>query len=96
MSRSIHWTTRVRDALRCSRKDRYPVRVVAGGQPPAFTGESYYWTTPSGKTRINHPSAYRWPKLYHSSTLRIEVGVLWLKANDIAHEYAEERLQGAA
>jgi hypothetical protein len=46
-----------------------------------MAGESYYWTTPSGKTRIQYPASYRWPMQYHSSTLCVEVGADWLAAN---------------
>lgn len=55
-----------------------PVIVVEGNAAPKMTGESYYWTTPSGKTRVEHPNAYGWPTLYHNSTLAVEVGVGWL------------------
>lgn len=54
------------------------VVVVAGDCAPRLTGRSYYWTTLSGKTEIRHPSAYGWPKLYHNSTLAVEVGADWL------------------
>jgi len=55
-----------------------PVEVIAGGAPPAVQGEGYYWTTPSGKTIVHYPSAYRWPKWYHRSTLRVVVGEQWI------------------
>lgn len=45
---------------------------------PRKAGRSYYWTTPSGKTEVQHPSAYGWPTVYHSSTRRVEVGAQWL------------------
>lgn len=56
----------------------YPIVVVPGGRPPELVGESYYWTTPSGRTRVRHPNAYGWPTLYHASTRRIEVGEQWV------------------
>lgn len=43
-------------------------------------GRSYYWTTPSGKTEVRHPSAYGWPTLYHASTRRVVVGADWITA----------------
>jgi hypothetical protein len=54
-----------------------PVEIVDGDVAPRVAGESYYWTTPSGKTIVHHPSAYGWPTLYHASTLRVEVGRDW-------------------
>ena len=59
----------------------YPIMTVGGDQPPRLEGESYYWTTPSGKTRVRHPNAYGWPTTYHRSTRRITVGVDWIKKN---------------
>lgn len=54
---------------------RMPVVIIIGSdQPPRIAGESYYWTTPSGKTRVHYPNAYGYPTLYHASTRRIEVG----------------------
>ena len=45
---------------------------------PRSIGQSYYWTTPSGKTIVRHPSAYGWTTLYHPSTRRVIVGEQWL------------------
>ncbi len=39
------------------------------------SGESSYYTTMSGKTRIHYPSAYRWPKMYHPSTRTLHIAV---------------------
>lgn len=52
----------------------------AGGKrrAPRVEGASFYWTTPGGKP-ISHPSAYRWEKVYHPSTLRIVVGADWVR-----------------
>jgi hypothetical protein len=55
-----------------------PVDVVDGSSSPEVTGESYYWTTPSGKTRVHHPNAYGWRTLYWASTLSVEVGRDWI------------------
>ena len=57
-----------------------PVMVVDGDAAPRVCGESYYWTTPSGKTRVHHPNAYGWRTLYWPSTLRVDVGRDWLVA----------------
>lgn len=57
-----------------------PVHVVEGSQAPMVRGRSYYWTTPSGKTEVRHPNAYGWRTWYHCSTLRVEVGREWLRA----------------
>jgi hypothetical protein len=54
-----------------------PICYVEGNQSPTLTGESYYWTTPSGRTRIEHPNSYGWPMRYHHSTRRISVGRDW-------------------
>jgi hypothetical protein len=59
-----------------------PVDVVPGAVAPHFAGETYYHTTPSGNTRINYPSAYRWPMWYHASTRRVVVGAEWLAIAD--------------
>ena len=55
-----------------------PVEVVEGRSPPELIGDSYYFTTPSGNTRVHHPGAYKWPTRYWPSTKRIEVGRKWL------------------
>jgi hypothetical protein len=59
-------------------RHNYPIELKIGNQSPQYSGESYYYTTPSGKTIIRHPSAYRWPKVYHNSTQRITVGQQWV------------------
>jgi hypothetical protein len=48
---------------------------------PKLVGNSGYSTTPSGKTIVNHPSAYGWPTVYHCSTERVEVGREWIRKN---------------
>lgn len=56
-----------------------PVSIAANSDaPPTVSGEGPYHTTPSGKTRVHSPSAYRWPTVYHASTLLISVGQKWL------------------
>lgn len=58
--------------------NQHPVNLVENSKnPPKLDGESFYFTTPSGKTRINHPNAYGWPMQYHCSTLAVKVGVNW-------------------
>jgi len=54
-----------------------PIEKINGNVSPTLEGESYYWTTPSGKTRIEHPNAYKWPMWYHHSTRRIYIGEQW-------------------
>jgi hypothetical protein len=54
-----------------------PIVEVDGDDPPREAGESFYWTTPSGKTRVSYPRAYGWRTVYHHSTLRVEVGRDW-------------------
>ena len=64
----------------------YPIVDVDGFQAPRLVGESYHWTTPAG-TLVRHHSAFArrgWPTVYHSSTLRIEVGRGWLIQNGLA------------
>jgi len=62
-----------------------PVRVVEGDATvePKVVGRSYYWTTPSGKTEVRHPNAYKWPVRYWPSTLRVEVTRSWLFVNQV-------------
>lgn len=64
------------------RNARQPVYVIDGAAAPHYTGRSYYWTTPSGKTEVRHPNAYGWPTVYHASTLRLVVGADWLAAQE--------------
>ena len=66
----------IREAADCKGK-AYPIDIVPGDAAPHLTGDSFYWTTPGG-TRIRHPGAYRWNKVYHNSTLAITVGRRWL------------------
>ena len=61
-----------------SRDSFATVKIVPGDAPPRQVGRSYYWTTPSGKTEVRHPNAYKWPTQYHGSTRRVEVGRVWL------------------
>ena len=56
-----------------------PVEVVPGNDEPHDAGESFYFTTPGGKL-IHHPNAYKWAKVYHPSTTRVEVGRKWLES----------------
>jgi hypothetical protein len=65
----------------------WPVVIVPGNAPPVREGESYYWTTPSGKTVVCHPNAYGWRTWYHCSTLCVVVGAEWLRVErDRRHE----------
>ena len=56
--------------------------VVSLDEPnaePRIEGEGYYWTTPSGKTRVYYPNAYKWPTMYWPSTRRVVVGIRWVQ-----------------
>jgi hypothetical protein len=64
----------------CNSRDSVRVTMVPGASEPRESGESYYWTTPSGKTRVRYPSAYRWPTVYHASTRVVTVGAEWLSS----------------
>ena len=67
----------IRQSAHASQKN-ISIEVIPGiALAPKTVGRSYYWTTPSGKTIVNHPSAYGWPTLYHASTRRVVVGELW-------------------
>jgi hypothetical protein len=56
-----------------------PIVVVPGSSRPYSAGSAGYHTTPSGKTRVHHPGAYKWRTLYHHSTQRVEVGAEWVR-----------------
>lgn len=76
----------LRTALRAAAQSASPparVLVVSGSKNPAprLAGQQGYWTTPSGNTIVRYPNAYRWPKTYHCSTLRVEVHVDWIAAH---------------
>lgn len=68
----------IRNELGLNKNNRYPVVIIEGNSPPEIKGKKPYWTTPSGKTIVHHPSAYGWKTLYHKSTRRVEVGEEWL------------------
>lgn len=58
--------------------DTFPrIEIRDGAAAPRLIGRSYYWTTPSGRTAIQHPNAYGWPVRYHHSSRRIVVGRDW-------------------
>ena len=57
-----------------------PVEIVKGNLEPTVDGEEGYYVSPSGKL-INHPNAYKWRKIYVSSTLKVIVGKNWLRLN---------------
>jgi hypothetical protein len=55
------------------------IEVVPGiALAPRTVGQSYYWTTPSGRTIVHHPQAYGYRTLYHASTRRVIVGEQWV------------------
>jgi len=59
------------------------VRVVIeeGNTRPQLLGESRYHTTPSGKTVVTYPNAYKHRTVYHCSTERITAGRKWIEKN---------------
>jgi hypothetical protein len=59
-----------------SERNRSVQLIDNSTQPPKLVGKGFYWTTPGGKL-IHYPNAYRWHKIYHPSTLRVEVGANW-------------------
>jgi len=74
-------TNRVYSFFRAALFDTYgrcPVDYTTQVKTHESTGRSYYYTTLGGKP-IYHPSAYRWPKCYHASTLEIHVNPYWLQ-----------------
>ena len=74
------------------------VHVTPDAHPPELTGECGYWTTPSGKTRVYHPSAYskKGRCVYHRTTQEIRVGVIWLLGHypEIGARVTVQRLSG--
>jgi hypothetical protein len=57
------------------------VYIEDGSVRPQLLGESGYHTTPSGKTVVTYPNAYKWRTVYHRSTERITVGRKWIEKN---------------
>jgi len=51
---------------------------------PSQRGSRHYWTSLKGRSVVHCPSSYGWPMLYHSSSIRIEVGARWLLAHPIS------------
>jgi hypothetical protein len=76
--RPTEWIAAARRAVGGSRQvyRNTPVLIV-DGDAVTVTGESYYFTTPSGKTRVQYPGAYKWRTVYHASTLCVEIGRDW-------------------
>lgn len=67
-----------------------PVEITKGDSPPKEVGDNFYYTTPGGKP-IAFPNAYKWPKVYHPSTLKIQVGEKWLakKENQAVYDLSD-------
>jgi hypothetical protein len=60
----------------------YPIVEVPGCEPPGLLGDFGHFVNASGEL-IRYPNAYRrgWGKpIYVASTVRIEVGALWVRA----------------
>jgi hypothetical protein len=77
--------TPMRAVARFAGEPRLDVVVVPGKAAPHVEGSAACWTTPGGKP-ITYPNAYKWPKVYHHSTVHVEVGAAWVEryANLIA------------
>jgi hypothetical protein len=58
-----------------------PIEVIPGKTPPIIKGHSGYHTTPSGKTVVQYPGAYKWRTVYHCSNIRVVVGYDWIVKN---------------
>jgi hypothetical protein len=74
-----------------------PVILTDSDDPPELKGESWHYTTKTGKP-IYYPSAYSkigWSSMvYHRSTYHITVGIKWTAEycpEALAH-YAKERM----
>ncbi len=76
--RPSEWIAAARRAVGGSRGvyRNTPVTIVDSNEV-TVTGESYCFTTPSGKTRVQYPGAYKWRTVYHASTLCVEIGRDW-------------------
>lgn len=70
--------TLIRDELGLNRYNRCPIELVKGDCAPHFEGKRGHWTTPSGKTIVHYPNAYKYTKVYHRSTRKIVVGEQWV------------------
>lgn len=64
----------------CCKYDAVDVVMIPGSQEPTLCGRSYYWTTMSGRTEVQFPSAYGWPVWYHASTRHVTVGADWINS----------------
>jgi len=60
---------------------------------PKLIGHAGYHTTPSGKTIVTYPSAYKWRTVYHCSTERIDVGREWIRKNIYALAQSEAEMK---
>ena len=71
----------IRKVAGVSSTDKTPIFVVYTRNPKRYTpqllGTGGYWTTKTGKP-IYYPNAYKWFKVYHHSTRRIEVSREWI------------------
>lgn len=78
---------RARTAARkaANSKSGVGVEVIDGSaEAPVYVeGRDGWWTTPSGLTRVYHPSAYskKGRVVYHCQTHKVVVGELWLEAH---------------
>lgn len=75
----------VRELNRLADTKGKKVKIIKGSkEAPKLSGETFYYTTLSGKTIIRHPNAYKWKMWYHPSTISLTVGEIWL------NEYLEK------
>lgn len=54
---------------------------LVGGDTFGQTGEGFYHTTPSGKTRVHYPGAYKWRTAYVHSSWETTIGLDLLPAS---------------
>jgi hypothetical protein len=78
----------------CGAPSHCDVVVMENGhKPPKIVGERGYHTTPSGKTVVTYPSAYKWRTVYHRSTARVEVSYMWITKNIIKLAESEAKMK---
>jgi hypothetical protein len=78
----------VRDSLDLDRNFHPPVIVKTGNKSPQLVGQKWHYETKGGR-KIYHPTSYSrtgWSNMiYVPSTIRIEVGEIWLRKNGISY-----------
>lgn len=74
---------RARQLCKLNRYYHPPVVISSKAKNVCLIGNPPFWTTPSGKTIVHHPSSYGWRTLYHPSTRRVVVPVRWAKRHGL-------------